>query len=63
MYVNVDRMEVRVNGEMLDEVDWFKYLVPQLVVDGCERDEVHRMNEGYKEWGALKILLSNSELV
>ena len=21
---------------------------------GCERDEVHKMNEGYRAWGALK---------
>ena len=29
---------------------------------GCERDVVHRMNEGYRAWGALKIVLSNREL-
>ena len=29
---------------------------------GCERDVVHRMNEGYRAWGALKRLLSNREL-
>ena len=22
--------------------------------EGCERDVVHRMNEGYRAWGALK---------
>ena len=26
---------------------------------GCEGDVVHRMNEGYRVWGALKSLLSN----
>ena len=26
---------------------------------GCERDVVHRMNEGYIAWGALKSVLSN----
>ena len=26
---------------------------------GCERDVVHRMNEGYRTWGALKSVLSN----
>ena len=26
---------------------------------GCERDVVHRMNEGYRAWGALKSVLSN----
>ena len=26
---------------------------------GCERDVVHRMNEGYRAWGALTSVLSN----
>ena len=26
---------------------------------GCERDVVHRMNEGYKAWGSLKSVLIN----
>ena len=26
---------------------------------GCERDVVHRMNEGYKTWGTLKSVLCN----
>ena len=26
---------------------------------GCERDVVHRMNEGYRAWGALKSVLNN----
>ena len=26
---------------------------------GCERDVVHRMNEGYRAWGALKSVMSN----
>ena len=29
---------------------------------GCEKDVVHRMNEGYRAWGALKSLLSNRGL-
>ena len=29
---------------------------------GCERDVLHRMNEGYRAWGALKIVLNNREL-
>ena len=29
---------------------------------GCERDVVHRMNEGYRAWGALKGVLSNRGL-
>ena len=29
---------------------------------GCERDVVHRMNEGYRAWEALKSVLSNRGL-
>ena len=29
---------------------------------GCERDVVHRMNEGYRTWGVLKSVLSNRGL-
>ena len=29
---------------------------------GCERDVVHRMNEEYRAWGALKSVLSNKGL-
>ena len=29
---------------------------------GCERDVVHRMNNGYRSWGALKSVLSNRGL-
>ena len=29
---------------------------------GCERDVVHRMNDGYRAWGALKSVLSNRGL-
>ena len=51
------------NGEPLDEVDCFKYLLSQVAADGgCERDVVHRMNEGYREWGALKSVLSDRGL-
>ena len=32
-----------------------KYLGSQVAADGgCERDVVHRMNEGYRAWRALK---------
>ena len=35
-----------------------------MAADGrCERDVVHRMNEGYRAWGALKSVLSNRGLV
>ena len=48
-YGNMDRMHVILNGELLEEVDCFKYLGSQVAADaGRERDEVHRMNEGYR---------------
>ena len=62
-YGNGDRMHVILNGEPLEEVDCFKYLGLQVAADGgCKRDVVHRMNEGYRAWGALKSVLSNRGL-
>ena len=62
-YVNGGQMYVKLNGEPLKEVDCFKHLVLQVAAYGrCERDVVHRMNEGYRAWGALKSLLSNRGL-
>ena len=59
-YDNGDRMHVILNGELLEEVYCFKYLGLQVVADGgCERDVVHRMNEGHRAWGALKSVLGN----
>ena len=59
-YGNGDRMHVILNGEPLEKADCFKYLGSQVTADGgCERDVVHRMNEGYRAWGALKSFLSN----
>ena len=59
-YGKWDRMPVILNGERLKEVDWFKYLGSQVAADGgCESGVVHRMNEGYGSWGALKNVLSN----
>ena len=50
-YGNGDRMHMILNGEPLEEVDCFKYLELQVAADGgCERDVVHRMNEGYRAW-------------
>ena len=44
-------------------MDCFKYLGSQVAADGgCERDVVHRMNDGYRAWGALKSVLSNTGL-
>ena len=38
------------NGEPLEEVDCFKNLGWQVAADGgCDRDVVHRMNEGCPE--------------
>ena len=57
-------MHVILNGEPLEEVDSFKYLGSQAAADGgCERDVVHRMNEGCRVWGELKIVRSNRRLV
>ena len=56
-------MHERLNGEPLEEVNCFKYLGSQVAADGgCERDVVHRMNEGYSESGALKSELNNKGL-
>ena len=56
-YGNADRMHVILNGEPLEEVG------SQVAIDGgCEKDVVHRMNEGYRAWGALKSVLSNRGL-
>ena len=62
-YGNRDRMQVILNGELLEVVDCFKYPGSQVAADGgCERDVVHRMNEGYRAWGALKSVMSNRGL-
>ena len=62
-YGHMGRMHVILNGEQIREVDCFKYLGPQVAGDeGCEKDVVHRMNEGYRTWGALKSVLSNRGL-
>ena len=57
-------MYVILNGKPLEEVDCFKYLRGSQVADDvrCERDVVHRMNEGYSAWGALKSVLRNRGL-
>ena len=48
------------NSQPLEEVDGFKYLGSQVAADGgCERDVIHRMNDGNKAWGAQKSVLSN----
>ena len=48
MYGNGGRMQVILNGKPLEEVHCFKYLESQVAADGgCERDVVHKMDEGY----------------
>ena len=62
-YGNGNQMHVILNGEPLEEVDCFKYLGSQVAVDGgCERDVLHRMNEGYRAWGVMKSVISNRGL-
>ena len=61
-YGNGDRMHVVLNGEPLEDVDCL-YLGSKVAADGlCERDVVHRLNEGYRAWGAQKNVLSNRGL-
>ena len=63
MYCNGHRMHVILNGEPSEEVDCFQYKGSQVAADrGCERDVIHRMNEGYRAWGALKSVPSNRGL-
>ena len=46
-YGSWGRMQVRLNGQPLEEVDCFKYMESQEAADlGCNSDVVHRMNEG-----------------
>ena len=57
------RIHVILTGEQLEEVDCFKYLGSQVAADGgCDRDVVHRINEGYRAWEALKSVRSNKGL-
>ena len=52
-YGNGGRIHVILKGEPIEEGDCFKYLGSQAAADGrCERDVIHRMNEGYRTWGA-----------
>ena len=56
-YGNGGRMHVILNFKQLElrleEVDCFKYLGSEVVAEGlCERDVVHRMNEGYRLYRA-----------
>ena len=56
-------MHVILNGEPLEEVDCFRYQGSQVSADlGCERVAGHKMNEGYRTWGALKSVLNSRGL-
>ena len=56
-------MYVKINGEPFEQDVCFKHLGSQVAADGgCERDMVHRMNEGYRAWGAMKSVLGNRGL-
>ena len=60
---NEGQMHVISKGKPLEEIDCFKYLWSQVAAGGrCEKDEVHRINEGYRAWGALKSVQSNRGL-
>ena len=43
-------------------MDCFKYLGSQVAGEVKARDVEHRMNEGYRAWGALKCVLNNRRL-
>ena len=46
-YVYVGRLDMRLNGEQLEEVDCFVYLGSQVAVNrGCEMDVRQSMNNG-----------------
>ena len=63
-YGNEGRMHVILNVGPLEDVNYFKYLESHAAADGgCQRDVAHRMNEGYRAWGAMKSVLSNRGLV
>ena len=51
MDMGVECMHVILNGERFEEVECSKYLGSQVAADRrCERDVVHRINEGYRAW-------------
>ena len=57
------RLNVKLNGEALEEVDQFKYLGPVIAANGeVEADVCHRVIEGCKVLGALKRIMKNRGL-
>ena len=58
-----NRLNVTLDGEMLEEVGQFKYLGSVIAADsGVEADVRHRVNEGCKVLGAMKGLMKNRGL-
>ena len=57
------RLNVMLNGEVLEEVDQFKYLGSVIAANGgVEADVRHRVNEGCKVLGAMKGVMKNRGL-
>ena len=56
------RMHVILHGEPLEEVDCFKTGVRKWQLIEDVKGMWYRMNEGYRAWGALKSVLSNTGL-
>ena len=57
------RLNVMLNGEVLEEVEQFKYLGSVIAANGgVEADVHHRVNEGCKVLGALKGVMTNRGL-
>ena len=57
------RLNVTLNGEVLEEVDQFKYLGSIIAANGgVEEDVRHRVNEGCKVLGAMKGVMKNRGL-
>ena len=56
-------LNVTLNGEVLEEVDQFKYLGSVVAANGgVEADVRHRVNEGCKVFGAVKGVMKNRGL-
>ena len=57
------RLNVMLNGEVLEEADQFRYLGSVIAANGgVEADVRHRVNEGCKVLGALKRVMKNRGL-
>ena len=57
------KMNVTLGGQVLEEVNVFKYLGSNVVASSCEEVEVcHRINEGSKMMGVLKQVVRNKNL-